>query len=195
MATVKLFWFFLWRTSLLGLTIIGLLAAVYAMSSLTLTMVVNTFTQDELGYTNPVAALILVIGTGLVFGTWGALVGLLLGVLSGFFLGFVTSFRYRTPTDLRGYRRMAGRICAAISVAALSATWVAQGFDPDAFILWRPFNLPEGNKTVDLTVTVTMSLAIIGAMWWVGRKVGTWYVKHSRESEGGASQSDRVVRA
>lgn len=185
--TLKLLWFFLWRTGLLGLVLVGLLAAAYAMSSLMLAMVVNTFTQDEPGYTNPVAALIWVIGTGLAFGTWGALVGALLGALGGLSLGLVTRFRYRAPTDLRGYRRMAGMVCAAISIAALSATWAAQGFDPATFVLWRPFDLPEGDETTALTATVTMALMITGAMWWAGRKVAAWYLNRPREPEVGTS--------
>lgn len=186
--TLELLWFFLWRTVLLGLALVGLLAAAYAMSSLTLTMVVNTFTQDEPGYTNPVAALIWVIGTGLVFGAWGALVGAVLGVLGGLSLGLVTRLRYRAPTDVQEYRRMAGRVCAAITFAALLATWAAKGFDPATFVLWRPFDLPEGDKTTALTVTVTMALVITGAMWWAGRKVAAWYLSHSREPEGGPSR-------
>jgi hypothetical protein len=193
MANLKLFWFFAWRMALWGL-----LLCTAAMVVLCIALQVGAVLMGR-GWLGPVYA----VFSAVVLGAAGAVVGLFLGMLCAAVLFVLARASTRSrPPPVVGYRKMAGRACAFVSVLALLADWLLHGLldryenyiDPYLYFPWR---MLSGNEhkfedfdlvgVIDVTVMVLVpTLLFASVMWWAGRRTAGRYAREFEAARGGA---------
>lgn len=71
METLKLLWFFLWRTSLLSLVLGALAGVTYGVAQLVVFVVANIILSGSTGAFSVAAAAAYTIGMGTIFGALG----------------------------------------------------------------------------------------------------------------------------
>ena len=193
MATLRLFWFFAWRMALWGLSL-----CTAAMVVLCIALQVGAVLMGR-GLLGPVYAVFYAVELGAA----GAVVGLFLGMLCAAVLFALAraSARSRPPSVL-GYRKMAGRACAFVSVLALLADWMLHGLldnyenyiDPYLYFPWR---MLSGNEhkfedfdlvgVIDVTVMVVVpTLLFASVMGWAGRRTAGRYARGFEAARGDA---------
>lgn len=122
MSMLGMFWFFLWRMTLLGVALEALTYGAYRASWLVLgAFISSSLTSDVSSDGSLAVGLFWVIGTAILFGFFGAVVGVVLGSLCGLLLFAITRvFYWLDPSTSTSYRRVAGLICVSISILMLS---------------------------------------------------------------------------
>jgi hypothetical protein len=189
MNILKLIWFFLWRMSLLELGLGAALGAAYGAA----VMALGTLVTDLVDGGGALANFATLLGAVITLGAYGVVfglllsmpVGLVLGALDGLLLGVLTRACYLAPADVRGYRRVAGLVCAAASVLDLLAGWWQQGFEWHVFAFASLYPGAFGGGLSDLILVMLLpSFVATLALWWAGRLVARWYTSLPR---GGAA--------
>lgn len=180
MGTLRMLWFFLWRTALRGAALSAALlaAAVFALA------IVNFVYSDASGDAGVATGLVYLVAICVLFGALGAAVGFVLGLLCGLVLSSLTSVLYHPrPADPARYRRAAGWTCAAVAALALMTDWLLNGYpNPYDFALQRllqePFVIDVSAVNVFLLVIVPTLLFSLAA-WLSGRNVAGRYVREA----------------
>jgi hypothetical protein len=191
MDTLKQARFFLWRASLLGAVLVGALGVAYGALPATVAFLVGSLGQDS-GHDSLVGAAVWVAGAGATFGALGALVGSVLGFLNGLILWAHSRLSREPAANPRGYRLLAGALCAAPSTTVLATDWALHGFDPNGFLLWRPFVPAEPGGALAFAFSAFTTLAIAAIMWWAGARVARSYLDGSPTGPGTGSLSQRA---
>jgi hypothetical protein len=189
METGMLLWFFLWRTSLLGLVLGAVLAGAYRSLPVALAMIISTLTEETLGVSGPGVGLGWVVGTFLVLGAAGAAVGFVLGTIAGLLGALLTRLLFpRSTPDVRAYRRAVGAVCAGSSAVVLLTDWLLHDFpNANGFILSRLLVGVFGEDTSAVGVFIQAlvpTLLFSSAIWWAGRKVAGRYAQEAGSPRG-----------
>jgi hypothetical protein len=193
MGTLRLFWFFMWRMALWGL-----LSCVAVMAVFSVALQIGAVLMGR-GWLGPVYAAFYAVELGAA----GAVVGLFLGMLCAAVLFVLARASTRSrPPAVVGYRKMAGRACAFVSVLALLADWLLHGLldryenyiDPYLYFPWR---MLSGNEhkfedfdlvgVIDVTVMVVVPTLLFAlAMRWARRRTAGRYARGFEAARGSA---------
>jgi hypothetical protein len=193
MGTLRLFWFFVWRMALWGVSL-----CIAAMVGFCVALQIGGILMGR-GWLGPVYSVFYVVGLGAA----GVVVGLLLGPLCGAVLFALTRASARSrPPPVVAYRKMAGRACAFVSALALLADWMLHGLldryenyiDPNLYFPWRwllgnehSFEDFDLVGVIDVTVMVVVPTLLFAlVMRWAGRRTAGRYARGFEAARGGA---------
>jgi hypothetical protein len=199
MGTLRLFWFFVWRMALWGVSL-----CIAAMVVFCVALQIGGILMGR-GWLGPFYAVFYVVGLGAA----GAVMGLLLGLLCGAVLfGVTRAFFWSRPGEHGKYVRTMAWACALGSILALTADWMVHGlldlrtydaesrsfFDPFTFVLWRIIQGHEHSTVsfdptwaINLTVMVVVPTLLFAlVMWWAGRRTAGRYARGFEAARGGA---------
>lgn len=158
MSTPAMLWFILRRSVFLGLKLGAGLGTAYG---LTLGMAVGVVLPP-----------LILIGSfqGVLF---GALAGLPLGIVQGVTLCGVTLLLHprSVSSGVDRYRKIAGRVCAAICVTALTLFFGLTVWNSGVSLMEVPSDWLEDDLPFLMIIVIGPSLVAAGAAWWAGRKV------------------------
>lgn len=192
MSALRLLWFFLWRMTVWNLLLGAATGAVCGAGVLVSIIIASAIATN--GTAGDGSALVggiaYTVGAGAVFGTLGAVVGLLLGFLGGLVLFvFTSTFFQSPPADLARYRRIAGWTCAASSALALLADWFLNSYpNVEDFALLRfigDTNASPGlSPLVILLFVVLPTLLLSFPVWFSARIVAGRYARKMSEGTG-----------
>lgn len=167
--------------------LVGALGVFCGALFLTVAFVVGSLGQDSV-YDSPVGAIVWVVGTGAILGALGAFFGSVLGALNGLLLWALSRLWRELVADPHRYANISGLLCAASSTAILSTDWAIHGFDPNGFLLWRPFNPPESGDVLAFGFSVFTTVVIASIMWWTGARVARSYLNDPRRPAVGSAR-------
>lgn len=178
-------WFFLWRTTLVGLALGAGLGAAYGLVVVpSVFLLTGVLGSEGAGMDAQVAdgASFLMIFSTPLGALLGAFAGLTLGIVEGVVLCVLTLLRYRdSSSEASEYQRGAGLTCAVGSLVGFAVLWGAYLF---------PFVLPNsGLSSAEIRDVLSRDLdelllfvvgpapVAIGAAWWGGRLIAGQYVR------------------